>query len=1394
MAAQVLLSGGHHGRRREVAQEVALGDRIVRQATLQQLGLQRELGVGQQHAELGPDDREPDLAALGEDVGGGESLRDPIEVARLLEREHQVPQVVGALPGPALVEGDPQALRPVVLQDELGDRLGELLQQAVALVDGHPPGGHRRREQDLEVDLVVGHVDAARVVDRVGVDPTARERVLDPRALRQPEVPTLPDHLAAELRGIDPHGVVGRIAGFGVGLAGRLHVRPDPAVPEELRGRAQDRADQRLAVGRRLLVLGDAERPAGAGRELDLLRAPRHDHPAFAQEGPVVVVPARPPQREEPLALGEGRRRVRVGIDEDVAMIEGRDQPDLLRQQHPVAEDVAAHVPDADDGERLALDVLAHLAEVTLDALPPAPRRDADGLVVVPVGAAGREGVVQPEAVLGRHAVGHVGERGRALVRRHDEVGVGRVVGHDTLGGDGAAVDEVVGQVEQAAHEGLVLLPPLRPALLRVGGRAARDEAALGSAGHDHRVLDHLGLHQPQDLGAEVVGPVAPADPAARDRRAAQVDPLHARRVHPHLEEQLRRTRGGDLAEHELVGDVGHAPRAHARLAPAVPVVARAHAARDDLLEPPQRSVLRQEGHAPQGRVERVPDVGQRARPLLDGAGDRGVELRLEQLEQLPGDPGLPHQRGRKRRPARDGSRLEGVRGVASEHVHLAPVQTGRQHEGVQPVAEHVPGAGREHRLGEALAALFHVERPSFVVLDREHVDRRAGQAVRSDLVRLHRDDLEARVLEDRHEVRQDEPLAAQEDLQLRRPDDPRHRGQRAAVVDHDRDGAPVRGHRLELGDVRDRDLRIPGGLVLPAEGLAVLPREPPGLVGRPAALQPLLQTVGPGSDQALDPPLEIGSLHRPQARDLPAHVEVQTRLDPLAERQVVVEHDPLEGLDQRGLDRAPDLTREALLGQDHHHGQATLERVFPERDPHLARAVRREDGTHVLADLRRRREEELLLGQRVEDRDDLLVVVRALADVRLGEDRGELAPQDRDVPGRLGVRLRREEADEAVLSRRLSVRAQLLDAHVVHARPPVHGRLGVGLVDDQHRAVYRQLADPVGERRHRHGLGEARIALVAQEPEARPRLDHDRGLPGLADDVVRAIAQEDEASCPEPLEEILDLLELLPAGRELLGLLVELDDDPLHRAHHGDEVVRDAHHVLQALGELGADDLAAAGILDAAHLAVDDGLLGSPVGGRSHADHPTVLVPLDVEEGVDHGLDRDVARGQVFANRVDDERSLADVGADHRDVGLPAVPLAPGVVDRDVHPVRPRVQQEAEGAERHRGEPVVGPPSQQLLGSALEEDLGEGAGALLLTGSGALLDEPADRFDRRNVVPDAALGRFGRVAHLGRKRGSRRSPAGAQGGTGGRGSDERKVDGSEPSGTSRCLNVTRDR
>ena len=80
-------------------------------------------------------------------------------------------------------------------------------------------------------------------------------------------------------------------------------------------------------------------------------------------------------------------------------------------------------------------------------------------------------------------------------------------------------------------------------------------ETALGADRNDDRVLDLLRLDQAEDLGAEVLRPVGPADAAARDLAEAQVHAFDARRVDEDLVERPRQRQAVDPAAGELDGD-----------------------------------------------------------------------------------------------------------------------------------------------------------------------------------------------------------------------------------------------------------------------------------------------------------------------------------------------------------------------------------------------------------------------------------------------------------------------------------------------------------------------------------------------------------------------------------------------------------------------------------------------------------------------------------------------------------------------------------------------------------------------------------------------------------------------------------------------------------------------
>ena len=452
---------------------------------------------------------------------GGQELDVALEHVARLERLHQPAHLAPGRDRLGAHQRDGERLAGVVGQDEARDLIGHLPQEHVAVLASQLARPLRRLEADLDVDLEVGRVDAARVVDRVGVEPHARSRRLDPPQLGQPEIGALADHAGAHLAARDADRVVGAVADLAVRFARRADIGADAAEPEEVGLHLQDRAHH--LVGGRAVAL-ELEEVAHLRRERDRLELAREDAAARRDQALVIVLPGRAAHLEEALPLGEGGGGIGVGVDEDVAVVERGEEPDGRHVDHAVAEDVARHVADADDREGL-VDVDIGLGEMPLDRFPRAPRGDAHRLVVVTGRAAGREGVVEPIAVRLADRVGGVGEGGGALVGRDDEIGVVPVVAHDVLGVHDRVAVEVVGDAEHARDEALVGGDPRLQISLAAHGAigVARHEAALGADGHDDRVLDLLRLGEAQHLGAEVLRAVRPADAAARHLAAAEV-------------------------------------------------------------------------------------------------------------------------------------------------------------------------------------------------------------------------------------------------------------------------------------------------------------------------------------------------------------------------------------------------------------------------------------------------------------------------------------------------------------------------------------------------------------------------------------------------------------------------------------------------------------------------------------------------------------------------------------------------------------------------------------------------------------------------------------------------------------------------------------------------------
>ena len=343
-----------------------------------------------------------------------------------------------------------------------------------------------------------------------------------------------------------------------------------------------------------------------------------------------------------------------------------------------------------------------------------------------------------------------------------------------------------------------------------------------------------------------------------------------------------------------------------------------------------------------------------------------------------------------------------------------------------------------------------------------------------------------------------------------------------------------------------------------------------------------------------------------------------------------------------------------------------------------------------------------------------LLVVVRSLDDARLLEDRVQLLAQDRDLLGVLRVRLRREQAEEAVLAGHAAFGVELLHADVVHAHAAMHARAGVRLGRDQQRSADDAVAQPGRQLVHQDGLRVRRF-LAGQDAEPRVGGGDERAALRRVQQVVRAVAEKDEAAVAQPAQERLDLLDLVGALRDLARVVREPGDGVVQC---GEQILERAGR-LDHVGEVAGDQVAQLGtvglLADPPDFAVDERLLGIAERRRAELDDAAVCVPRDVENGVDEALDRELAVVQQLADRVHDERPLRHVRAYDGDRRVPAIPLGVRIHDLDVNVGVPLRVHEAEAVQGDRGELVEVALVEEFARRLREHHAREREGQLLL-------------------------------------------------------------------------------
>src|SRR5690606_21925311 len=509
-------------------------------------------------------------------------------------------------------------------------------------------------------------------------------------------------------------------------FAGSLDVGADTAVPDQVNGCLEQATDEFV---RGQVLFGDIEDVPDLRAEGDLLELAGEHAATFRNQLRVVIGPARARQMIKALTLIETATGIhRVGVDEDLQVVEGRQQAHRAGAQQTVAKYVAAHVTDTYDGNRVLLHVYAQLAEMPLYRDPGTPSGDGHALVVVPHRATGGEGIAHPEAVVGGNAVGNVGEGRRALVRGHHQVIVIVIVTDHLRRRYHLAVDEIIGDIQQTLDEDAVagdglLLDSITPGLVR---QTPWHEAALGTHRDDHRVLHLLGLGQAQHLGAVVLFPIGPAQTTPGDLAAAQMHPLDPRRVdedlvhRPRLR-QLRNRRRVELQTEVILG-----------LTLGIGLVeVGAQSGLDQVQIAAQDAVLVEDRHA----VQRAQNGLFQLLLELPGAGLAGdEEAGLEQPHQLPSNGRMVGQGGGDIGQLEAHADLLDVARQRPQQRRLAPMDTRQQNQPVEGIVLRLAIPDRSEGAAEQLIDILDVQLGVQRVAEHEVMDPEGLAVIPGDL------------------------------------------------------------------------------------------------------------------------------------------------------------------------------------------------------------------------------------------------------------------------------------------------------------------------------------------------------------------------------------------------------------------------------------------------------------------------------------------------------------------------------------------------------------------------------------------------------------------------------------------------------------------------------------
>ena len=930
-------------------------------------------------------------------------------------------------------------------------------------------------------------------------------------------------------------------------------------------------------------------------------------------------------------------------------MIEGRQHLEVTRQQHAVAEHVAGHVADADHGDIVAgLDVLAHFPEMAFDRLPGTARGDAHFLVIVAGGAPGREGIAQPEAVIGGNAVGDIGKRGGALIRRDHQIGVVAVVADHSRRRDNMAGDPVVADVQQTANEGLVTGDGFPLQVFPFGRGLLEHETALGADRHDHGVFHHLRLHQAQHLGAEIFTPVRPAQTATRHRPATQMHRFHPRRVHENLEHRARQRQFVDAGGIELEGQIILGSSLRVGLEEV-----GAQGGLDDVQEPPQNAILIQTADL----FQRLLDGHQQGGGVPFGAvAGLGREPGVEQIHQHAGDRRMIAQGAFHVSLAERDAGLQQIPAIGAQHRHVAPWQPRRQHQPVETVVFRLAGPKPGKGILENILDLRGVHLNADILAHVEIQHPQPSAVAGGDFVGTRGQHPQAHPLQHRQHVGQRNWLFGAEDLEAQES----FRVFQWSIQPHvQRVGGtnPVQPQNVAHRGAGGEIFLISGG-----KGLAVALEQSVALFLATLFQQGTLQFFFPGLRglAQLSFQLRYGILGN--LAGLGANGKPELRHDRFVELGGESGRFTVESLHQDVLDPQPHFGVVFFSMHIDQTGNEAVERVLASEQPQPLPFLEVQDAGGDVEQLIVRGLKQIVAWEGLQN------VLQGLAGVALGRNAGtgqypfDLAAQQRDS-SRVGVvDLSGEQAQNQLFADDLTVGIEAFDPQIIQRHRAVDGGTGAGLGDDQR---FGELGRATQFQRQ-HGQIAGNVAVVtAQQAETGTGHGAQRQLAVLLQQFVIAVPQKSEVLVGHPTQKFLHVADFRGVQGQLGGF--QTGGDARQPFAHDRPVLDGGTHVAQRAQQSRAQIGHQLGIGDPVHLEMHGGFADAFIGSTGeNALQMTVGVARHSQHRMDDLVHRETVPIEFHRHGIHQERHV--VGDDfHHGVGaLPAVFLEAGIVDPD--------------------------------------------------------------------------------------------------------------------------------